>query len=256
MCHAVRLGPSMGIPACPPAALTRIMGRAPRRKPEVVLWEAIVDSKDFVAELVGMVEDFCRTLDDAPPAYSYIPLSTDDQRVLVMKSRLYNEQRAADLYGSWLRSTPEFDVKSLMAESAHEEMEHAEILSGRIRDLGHDPFDYRPLPAQMAMFNAIEGLGDTCQRIAGFALAGESVATYLIMKSLDSDAVPDWIKAPYRRIAEDEVGHGSAPRQVLIDHATTPERQDAARRAVAMRLVLFREYLASLDRWVLGRGPW
>ena len=218
--------------------------------------EVTVDSKAFVEELVGMVDDFCRTLDGAPPAYSYIPLSTDDQRVLVMKSRLYNEQRAADLYGSWLRTTPEFDVKTLMAESAHEEMEHAAILSERIRGLGHEPFDYRPLPAQTAMFNAIEGLSDTCQRIAGFALAGETVATYLIMKSLESDSVPEWIKAPYRRIAEDEVEHGSVPQKVLLDLATTPERQDAARRAVAMRLVLFREYLASLDRWVLGHGPW
>ena len=52
------------------------------------------------------------------------------------------------------------------------------------------------------------------------------------------------------------MGHGSAPRQVLLTLATTPERQDAARRAVAMRLVLFREYLASLDRWVLGKAPW
>ena len=174
-----------------------------------------MDSEAFVAELVSMVDDFCRTLDASPPAYSYIPLSTDDERVLVMKSRLFNEQRAADLYGSWLRTTPEFDVKTLMAESAYEEMEHAGILSERIRDLGHDPFDYRPLPAQTAMFNALEGLSDTCQRIAGFALAGESVATYLILKSLDSDTVPDWIKAPYRRIAEDEVGHGSVPRGVL-----------------------------------------
>ena len=232
------------------------MGVAPRRTPLGALWEVIVDSEAFVAELVSMVDDFCRTLDASPPAYSYIPLSTDDERVLVMKSRLFNEQRAADLYGSWLRTTPEFDVKTLMAESAYEEMEHAGILSERIRDLGHDPFDYRPLPAQTAMFNALEGLSDTCQRIAGFALAGESVATYLILKSLDSDTVPDWIKAPYRRIAEDEVGHGSVPRGVLLTLATTPERQDAARRAVAMRLVLFREYLASLDRWVLGKEPW
>ena len=54
-----------------------------------------MDSEAFVAELVSMVDDFCRTLDASPPAYSYIPLSTDDERVLVMKSRLFNEQRAA-----------------------------------------------------------------------------------------------------------------------------------------------------------------
>ena len=32
--------------------------------------------------------------------------------------------------------------------------------------------------------------------------------------------------------------------------------EESAPRAVAMRLVLFREYLASLDRWALGRAAW
>ena len=213
-------------------------------------------SDAFVAELVEMVEGFCRTLDASPPAYSYIPLSSDDDRVLIMKSRLFNEQRAADLYGKWLSTTPEFEVKAHMAESAHEEMEHAEILAERIRGMGHEPFDYQPLPAQTAMFNALEGLTETCQRIAGFSLAGESVAMHLIRKSLHAPTVPVWIKDSYKRIAEDEEGHGDAPKEILARYATTPERQDLARRAVAMRLVLFREYLASLDRWVLEKQPW
>jgi len=202
------------------------------------------------------VRAFCRTLDTKPPAYSYIPLEKDEERVLVMKSRLFNELRAADLYGTWLRTTPEFAVKALMAKSAHEEMVHAELLATRIRELGHEPFDYRPLPAQTAMFNALEGLTDTCQRIAGFSMAGEAVATYLTQKSLQEPSVPEWIKKPYRRITSDEESHGSIPQQVLESYATTLERQDAARRAVAMRLVLFREYLSSLDRWTMGKAPW
>src|SRR5512142_1617523 len=124
-------------------------------------------SDEFLAELLDQVGEFCRGLDKAPPAYSYIPLRSDEQRIRVMKSRLFNELRAADLFGTWLKTTPEFEVKATMAESAHEEMEHAELLVKRIRDRGADPFDYQPLPAQIAMFNAIEGLADTCQRVAG-----------------------------------------------------------------------------------------
>ena len=213
-------------------------------------------SQDFVIELVGTVNAFCRTLDDRPPAYSYIPLKTDEERVRVMQSRLFNELRAADLFGTWLRTTPEFEVKTLMAKSAGEEMVHAGLLANRIRELGHEPFDYSPLPAQTAMFNALEGLKDTCQRIAGFSLAGESVATYLIQKSLKASSVPEWIKQPYRRISSDEETHGSMPQEILKRYATTPERQDVARRAVAMRFVLFGEYLSSLDRWAMGKGPW
>jgi bacterioferritin (cytochrome b1) len=213
-------------------------------------------SEDFLQELLGMVDDFCSTLEAKPPAYSYIPLTTDQQRIRVMQSRLFNELRAADLFGAWLKTTPEFEVKTAMAESAHQEMQHAGLLAERIRQRGIDPFDYKPLPAQTAMFNALEGLPETCQRVAGFSLAGEAVATYLTRKSLQAPSVPDWIKQPYRKITADEEGHGSAPQEILKRYATTDGKQEGARRAVAMRLVLFREYLASLDRWALGNERW
>jgi 1,2-phenylacetyl-CoA epoxidase catalytic subunit len=215
-----------------------------------------MSNESFLQELEASIADFCRAFDSSPPAYSYIPLKSDEERVRVMKSRLFNEFRAAELYGSWLKSTPELEVKAHMAESAHEEMGHAQLLVGRIRELGHDPFDYKPLPAQVAMFNALEGLSDTCQRIAGFSWAGESAAAYLIRMSLAAPSVPEWIKAPYRRISSDEDEHGSAPRRFLETYADKPERQDSARRAVAMRLVLFREYLASLGRWAMDTAPW
>ncbi len=215
-----------------------------------------MNSEAFVQELLGPIHAFCHTLDVQPPAYSYIPLKTDEERIRVMQSRLFNELRAADLFGTWLKTTPELDVKATMAESAHEEMTHAQLLSERIQELGHDPFDYKPLPAQIAMFNAMEGLLDTCERIAGLSLAGETVANYLIQMCLNSPAVPEWIKQPYRRITEDEEGHGSVPQKFLKQYATTEERQDRVRRAVAMRMVLFREYLASLDRWAMGKANW
>jgi len=138
-----------------------------------------MNSEEFLNEILAPVHEFCRFLDTNPPAYCYVPLRTDEERIRVMKSRLFNELRAADLFGTWLKTTPELDVKATMAESAHEEMIHAELLSKRIRDLGAEPFDYKPLPAQIAMFNAMEGLNETCERIAGLSLAGETVASVI-----------------------------------------------------------------------------
>ena len=46
------------------------------------------------------------------------------------------------------------------------------------------------------------------------------------------------------------------PQAILKRYATNEIQQEAARRAVAMRLVLFREYLASLDRWAMGTDRW
>jgi hypothetical protein len=215
-----------------------------------------MNTDDFLNEILTPVHAFCRSLDSTPPAYSYIPLRSDEERIRVMQSRLFNETRAADLFGGWLKTTPELDVKATMAESAHEEMVHAQLLAKRIRDLGAEPFAYKPLPAQMAMFNAMEGLSETCERIAGLSLAGETVANYLIQMCLNSPDVPEWIKQPYRRITQDEEGHGSVPQGFLKRYATTDEIRDRVRRAVAMRMVLFREYLASLDRWSMGKDRW
>jgi hypothetical protein len=167
-----------------------------------------------------------------------------------MQSRLFNEIRAGEIFGGWLKSTPELDVKKTLAEATHEEYEHAGFLEEALRSKGATPHDYKPLPAQMAMFNAFEGLTDTVERIAAFPMAGEGVADYLIAKSLKAGTVPSWVTAPYQRIHEDEEQHGNYPFEILVKYATTPEKQERAARAVAMSLVLRRGYFDNLDRWV------
>ena len=209
-----------------------------------------MDSREFAKSLEQQVADFCKNLDAQLPAYSFIPLTNDEMRIKVMQSRLFNEIRAGEIFGGWLKSTPELDVKKTLAEATHEEYEHATFLEEALRGKGATPYDYKPLPAQMAMFNAFEGLTDTVERIAAFPMAGEGVADYLIAKSLNTGTVPSWVTDPYNRIHEDEAEHGNYPFDILVKYATTPEKQEKAARAVAMSLVLRRAYFDNLDRWV------
>lgn len=215
-----------------------------------------MDSREFAEKIEKQVAAFCRTLDARLPAYSYIPLTTDEMRIKVMQSRLFNEIRAGEIFGGWLKSTPELDVKKTLAEATHEEYEHAEFLEQALRGKGATPYDYTPLPAQTAMFNSFEGLTDTVERIAAFPMAGEGVADYLIAKSLDAGTVPEWVTHPYRRIHEDEQEHGNYPFEILVRYATTPEKQERAERAVAMSLILRRAYFENLDRWVFEGKPY
>ncbi len=210
-----------------------------------------MDSRDFAKILEKQVADFCQTLDAKLPAYSYIPLDSDEARIKVMQSRLFNEIRAGEIFGGWLKSTPELDVKKTLAEAVHEEYVHASYLEEALKSKGAVPYEYKPLPAQMAMFNAFEGLTDTVERIAAFPMAGEGVADYLIGKSLNVGTVPAWVTGPYQKIHEDEEEHGNYPFEILVKYATTPEKQERAARAVAMSLVLRRQYFDNLDRWVL-----
>jgi hypothetical protein len=94
-------------------------------------------------------------------------------------------------------------------------------------------------------------LTDTVERIAAFPMAGEGVADYLIGKSLNVGTVPAWVTGPYQKIHEDEEEHGNYPFEILVKYATTPEKQERAARAVAMSLILRRQYFDNLDRWVL-----
>ena len=209
-----------------------------------------MDSREFAKALERQVSGFCQTLDVNPPAYSYIPLTTDEMRIKVMQSRLFNEIRAGEIFGGWLKSTPELDVKKTLAEATREEYLHAAFLEEALRSKGAVPHDYKPLPAQMAMFNAFEGLTDTVERIAAFPMAGEGVADYLIAKSLKAGTVPSWVTEPYQKIHQDEEEHGNYPFEILVKYATTAEKQERAARAVAMSLVLRRQYFDNLDRWV------
>ena len=99
----------------------------------------------FIAGLRAEIDSYCRSLDARLPAYSYVPLTSDAQRHLVLQSRLYNEIRAAEVFGGWLRSTPEMEVKALLADAAHEELGHAALLRDRLAERGCDPFAYRPI---------------------------------------------------------------------------------------------------------------
>ena len=210
----------------------------------------------FVAAMRAEVQAYCRTLDEHLPAYSYVPLTTDAQRLLVLQSRLYNEIRAAEVYGGWLRSIPELEVKRLAAENAYEEMGHAGLLIRHIEARGGAPFAYTPPPAQVTLFNTLEGLTSTVERLAAFPLAGEVLASYLIRKALESPAVPEWIKEPYRKIGQEEEGHGDYPLALLTRYATTPEAQALVRRGVAIGIRLRARYFAELDEMVFEGQRW
>ena len=104
-----------------------------------------MDSREFAKTIERQVAEFCHALDSKLPAYSYIPLTTDEMRIKVMQSRLFNEVRAGEIFGGWLKSTPEIDVKKILAAAVHEEYVHASFLEEALRQKGAVPYDYKPL---------------------------------------------------------------------------------------------------------------
>ena len=210
----------------------------------------------FIEGQLKVIHEFCDQIDGHLPSYSYVPLTTDPQRILVMQSRLYNEHQAGEVFGSWLPTTPELEVKELLAEACHEEFGHARLLRERIEYKGVDPFDYGPPPEQVALFHTMRSLQTTVERLAAFQLAGEAVASHLIHRALESNTVPDWIKEPYHRIIKDEDEHGSSPVELLRRYAVDAESQRLVRRSVKLGLSLRQRYFDALDAMVFDGERW
>jgi 1,2-phenylacetyl-CoA epoxidase catalytic subunit len=215
-----------------------------------------MNGEEFARAMVARVAEFCHAYETNMPAYSYLPLDTDQQRIRVMQSRLFNEVRAAEVFGAWLKTLPELEVKMALGAAIAEEMAHARLLAERIQERDAEPYAYLPVPGQTAMFNAFEALPAMVERIAAFSLAGEGVAEFMIERALASASVPEWIKAPYRAISKDEEKHSHFPEEVIARYATTPQAQEGVRRAVAMSLTLRRQYFSDLDDWVLRDVVW
>ena len=136
------------------------------------------------------------------------------------------------MFGTWLKTTPQVEIKAILAEAIYEEFVHAEYLSEALKSKGAVPYDYKPVPAQMAMFNGFEALTDTCERIAAFPFAGEGVADYLIGKSLKAGTVPEWVTGPYQKIHADEEEHGNYPfdsARQICHHCRDPGPRRAGR---------------------------
>ena len=91
-----------------------------------------MESREFAKAIEKQVADFCKALDVKLPAYCFIPLTTDEMRIKVMQSRLFNEFAPAR-FSAVQKSTPELDVKKTLAEGTHEEYEHAVFLEEALR---------------------------------------------------------------------------------------------------------------------------
>ena len=136
--------------------------------------------------------------------------------------------RAAEVFGTWLKTTPELEVKAILAEAIHEEFVHAKYLSEALKSKGAVPYDYKPVPAQMAMFNGFEALTSTCERIAAFPFAGEGVADYLIGKSLQAGTVPEWVTGLTRRSTMTRRSTATIPSSCSSSTPPTPRSRTAS----------------------------
>jgi hypothetical protein len=152
-----------------------------------------------------------------------------------MRQGVYNELRSVELLAAWIPSTPEREIRELLAGQLDDEHRHWGLLRRRLRDLGEDPDAYRPLPEWAALFDWLVAARTrpTLERLAMFQFAGETQSCdgfeTLIRLARDVDGETAELYATH--ILPDEYRHAAIGRRALHLLAETPAAQEAARAA-------------------------
>ena len=202
-----------------------------------------MDSEAFVRDLDAHNQELLRRL--APEATLKPEVEGDLTVMNLLKVALKNEIEATESAARWLTTTPEIDVKLALARQVGDEAKHYRLIADRLGELGFDARGFDPLAKGYgALFQYLDGLRTTVERVAAGQFTREAIAVVKNRQFIEfCEAAGDEATARlYRDVIEpDEHHHHELGRRLLLRYATTPELQEAARRAAARTLALAEE---------------
>jgi bacterioferritin (cytochrome b1) len=205
--------------------------------------EAGMDAETFVRELDARNQELLRRL--APDATLKPEAEGDLTVVTLLKVALKNEIEATESAARWMATTPEIDVKLALARQVGDEAKHYRLIADRLRELGFDAAAFDPLAKGYGpLFQYLDTLGTTVERVAAGQFTREAIAIVKNRQFIEfCEAAGDEATARlYRDVIEpDERHHHELGRRLLLRYATTPDAQEAARRAAARTLELAEE---------------
>ena len=200
-------------------------------------------SEEFVRDLDARNQTVLKRLD---PDATLKPEVKGELTVLnLLKVALKNEIEATESAARWLATTAEIDVKLALARQVGDEAKHYRLIADRLRELGFDAQGFDPLAKGYGpLFQYLDGLRTTVERVAAGQFTREAIAVVKNRQFIEfCEAVGDEATARlYREVIEpDEHHHHELGRRLLLRYATTPETQEAARRAATRTLELAEE---------------
>ena len=163
----------------------------------------------------------------------------------LLRVALKNEIEATEIAARWLVTTSDVEVKMAFARQAGDEAKHYRMIADRLAEMGQGVGTVDPLAQGWGpLFKYLDGLATTVERVAAGQFTREAIAVVKNRQFIEfCDRAGDRLTATlYRDIIEpDERFHHQLGRTLLLRLATTPEAQEAARRASARTLALAEE---------------
>jgi rubrerythrin len=161
----------------------------------------------------------------------------------LLKVALRNEAEATLIAARWLATATD-DVKLMLslARQAADEAKHYELIARRLGELGFDTETFNPLAEGFGpLTKYLETLTTNVERVAAGQFTREAIAIVKNRQFIEfCERVGDGQTAAlYRDVIEpDERHHHELGRKTLLRLATTPQAQEAARRAARRTLEL------------------
>jgi len=163
----------------------------------------------------------------------------------LLKVALRNEAEATLIAGRWLATCDDVRLMLGLARQAADEAKHYELIARRLGELGFDADAFDPLAGGVGpLTRYLETLTTSVERVAAGQFTREAIAIVKNRQFIDfCERVGDKATAAlYRDVIEpDERHHHELGRRTLLRLATTPESQEAARRAARSTLELAEE---------------
>jgi len=190
-----------------------------------------MEGNEFVAKLKAENEAILAKLDE-PPIASGPPKG--ELLTTLLKMALKNEIEAAEIAAEWVSTTPELGAKLALARHAGDEARHYQLIEEKVRAMGISLDGFRPLDPPSPVLTYLRTLKTTPERVAAALVAREAMGgrrNVQFLAFLDRNGQRE-LAALYRDVINpDEDRHHRSGCDVLAQLASTPETQQAARRA-------------------------
>lgn len=177
--------------------------------------------------------------------------------VTLLKLALQSEVEAAELAGSWIASTPEYDVKAMFAQQAADEMKHYEMIRSRLLELGETESSLEPTSQRSALYQYLLTLRGTPERIAAGPFAREAVAEVRNRQFIEfcEEVGDDRTRSMYTEVIQpEEIEHHRSGRKLLERYALSAEDQRRSLEAMRTSLAIADE-LSTLAEHATGLRP-
>lgn len=209
--------------------------------------------KEFVAELQLEMRRLFEQLGEYETLESEADGNVDV--AVLLELALQSELEASELAALWLPSTPEIDVKRMLAHQCNDEMKHYELIVERLEEMGQDVSDVGAQAGRYTpLYQYLRPLKTTVERLAAGPFTGEAIAEARNAQFIDfcRQAGDAETARLYEEIIQpEEIHHHRLAAELLEKYCDTPERQELAQRAMHSALAIADE-LKSLARKSTG----